>query len=227
MNDSKPKNLAGGVYERVKGDLFGFRLLPGDRFTESDIATRTGASRTPVREALFRLQAEGYLEVHFRNGWQVRPLDFVQLDEFYDLRIVLEQTAVRRLELLEPASLQSLLEPLETAWQGKRPRHPVDARTIADADELFHCALVAGGGNREMARVHMEVSEKVRIIRRLDFTKAARVEATFEEHSAILKAIRKRRGEEAARLLGAHITVSRIEVRNLTLQKLQNSRPRA
>jgi DNA-binding GntR family transcriptional regulator len=224
MNEGKHKNLAQSVYEQIKSELFDFHLLPGDRFTEADVATRTGASRTPVREALYRLQGDGYLEVHFRNGWQVRPLDFEQLDESYDLRIVLEQTAVKRLVSLDPAPLHDLLEPLESVWMGKPNLVKVEPFEVADWDEAFHCSLVSGAGNRELARVHAEATEKVRMIRRLDFTKKARVEATFEEHAAILRAIRKRRGDEAARLLGAHITVSRIEVRNITLHKLQSAR---
>jgi DNA-binding GntR family transcriptional regulator len=224
MNEGKHKNLAQSVYEQIKSELFDFHLLPGDRFTEADVATRTGASRTPVREALYRLQGDGYLEVHFRNGWQVRPLDFEQLDESYDLRIVLEQTAVKRLVSLDPAPLNDLLEPLESIWMRKPNLVKAEPFEVADWDEAFHCTLVAGAGNRELARVHAEATEKVRMIRRLDFTKKARVEATFEEHTAILRAIRKRRGDEAARLLGAHITVSRIEVRNITLHKLQSAR---
>lgn len=220
----KPKNLAECVYEQVKSDLFDFHLLPGDRFTEADVATKTGASRTPVREALYRLQQEGYLEVHFRNGWQVRPLDFVRLDESYDLRIVLEQVAVKRLESTPPDLLSELLLRLEAIWLTPPERRNFDAVEVADWDESFHCSIVAAAGNREIARVHAEASEKVRIIRRLDFTQRARVEATYEEHAAILKTLRARRGDEAARLLGAHITVSRIEVRNLTLHKLQSAR---
>lgn len=223
MNESKHKNLAQSVYEQIKAELFDFHLLPGDRFTEADVAGRTGASRTPVREALYRLQGDGYLEVHFRNGWQVRPLDFDQLDESYDLRIVLEQTAVKRLETLDASLLSNVLEPLEEVWM-RKSTPTAQPFEVADWDEAFHCSLVAAAGNREMARVHAEATEKVRIIRRLDFTQKTRVEATYEEHAAILKAIRKRRGDEAARLLGAHITVSRIEVRNITLHKLQSAR---
>lgn len=224
LEADKPRNLAESVYEQVKSDLFDFRLLPGDRFTEAELATRTGASRTPVREALYRLQQEGYLEVHFRNGWQVRPLDFVRLDESYDLRIVLEQVAVKRLESASPEALCELLDRLEGTWLKAPAKRSFDAHQVADWDESFHCSIVAAAGNREIARVHAEASEKVRIIRRLDFTQRQRVEATYDEHAAILKALRTRRGDEAARLLGAHITVSRIEVRNLTLHKLQSAR---
>jgi hypothetical protein len=71
-------NLATLVYERLKQDIFDFRMLPGDRFTESEISERTQASRTPVREALYRLEHDGYVEVMFRSGWRVKPFDFRQ-----------------------------------------------------------------------------------------------------------------------------------------------------
>lgn len=60
--------LAEQVYHRLKDDIFSFRLLPGDNFTETEMAQRQGVSRTPLRDALFRLQREGYLEVGDRKS---------------------------------------------------------------------------------------------------------------------------------------------------------------
>ena len=91
------ESLADTVYARVKHDIAEFRLVPGDRFTEGEIATRLGVSRTPVRQALFRLQREGFVQVQFRAGWLVQPFDFEEFENLYDLRIVLETTAVQRL----------------------------------------------------------------------------------------------------------------------------------
>ena len=95
-NDRVP-SLAESAYLVIKQDIFDFRLLPGDRFTENEVAGRLNVSRTPAREALFRLEREGYLQVHFRSGWSVRELDFRQFDDLYDLRIALETAAVRQL----------------------------------------------------------------------------------------------------------------------------------
>ncbi|HTJ94546.1 MAG TPA: GntR family transcriptional regulator, partial [Pararobbsia sp.] len=89
--------LAEQVYQRLKLDIFNFRLLPGDRFSENGIAQYYGVSRTPMRDGLFRLQREGYLEVGFRRGWKVAPINFEQLDALYDLRIVLELAAFERI----------------------------------------------------------------------------------------------------------------------------------
>ena len=91
-------------------------------------------------------------------------------------------------------------------------------------DERFHCQLVEATGNREMARLHAEVSEKIRILRRLDFTQARRIDLTYAEHQQILEAILTRRSEEAQQLLKGHIEVSKAEVHSITLHKLYGAR---
>ena len=73
-----------GIYQRLREDISESRRLPGDRFSEGGVAGRMAASRTPVRQALYRLEREGYLEVHFRSGWQVRPFDFERFEALYD-----------------------------------------------------------------------------------------------------------------------------------------------
>ena len=65
------RSRADDVYTQLKRDIAEFRLVPGDRFTETEISVRLGVSRTPVRQALFRLQQEGFVEVLFRSGWRV------------------------------------------------------------------------------------------------------------------------------------------------------------
>src|ERR1700689_2068989 len=97
MRDDSRQNLAYSVYEQLRSELFDFRLLPGDRVSEIEVAERTGTSRTPVRQGLYRLQRQGFLEVRPRSGWEVKPLNFEQVDALYELRIVLERAAVKRL----------------------------------------------------------------------------------------------------------------------------------
>jgi DNA-binding GntR family transcriptional regulator len=220
----RPQNLADSIYDQIKSELFEFRLLPGDRFTEAEIAERTGASRTPVRQALFRLEREGFLGVNSRNGWEVRPLDFNQLDALYELRILLEQTSVRLMKNLKPEEMNAILTPLEARWQVRPAGRSDKGLEIAAWDEEFHCSLIAGSKNVEFARVHMEVTEKIRIVRRLDFTQSSRITATYQEHAHMLQALRKRAFNAAADLLAEHIEVSRIKARELTLLKLQNAR---
>lgn len=220
----RPQNLADSVYDQLKSELFEFRLLPGDRFTEGEVAERTGASRTPVRQALYRLQREGFLDVNFRNGWEVRPLDFAQLDAMYELRILIEQASVRRMKDLNSTELNDVLVPIEARWRVRPADRSSEVHEFAKWDEEFHCSLVAASKNSEFARVHLEVTEKIRFVRRLSFTEHSRITATYKEHSAILETLRNREFEAAADQLATHIEVSRAQNRKITLLKLQDAR---
>jgi len=154
----------------------------------------------------------------------VRPFDFRQFEELYDLRIVLETTAVRR---LCEASERVALDALKTCWLCPPDERETDMRDVARLDEAFHTTLVEAAGNREMSRVHAEVTERIRIIRRLDFTKPPRIDATYQEHAKILRAIVQRRAGPAELLLSAHIAASKAEVRKITLHMMQEARERA
>jgi DNA-binding FadR family transcriptional regulator len=81
-------------------------------------------------------------------------------------------------------------------------------------DAAFHRALVAAAGNPELARVHGEVSERIHIIRRPDFTQPARIDATCDEHAQILRAVMQRRADQARLLLRSHIEASKVVVRD-------------
>ncbi|MDP1742818.1 GntR family transcriptional regulator [Polaromonas sp.] len=218
------RSRADEVYEQLKRDVSEFKLVPGDRFTETEISERLGVSRTPVRQALFRMQHEGFVEVLFRSGWRVLPFDFNQFEELYDLRMVLETTAAHRLCEDSLKVNPAVLDELAAIWLVSPERRSSDTVQVAQWDEAFHCALVAAAGNAEMARVHRDVTERIRVIRRLDFTKRPRIDATYEEHAKILKAIQRKRGDQAALLLRAHIQTSQAEVRKITLHQVHMAR---
>jgi DNA-binding GntR family transcriptional regulator len=217
-------NLAEQVYVALKAELHDFLWVPGDRFSEAEIGARLGVSRTPVREALFRLRNEGYLEVEAKTGWFVRPIDFDTLDELYDLRIVLELASLARLAQRdrEPPELAALKD----VWLVPAAERIVDGHAVGAADEEFHASLVRAAGNAEIARVHRDVTERIRIVRRLDFTRADRIEATYQEHAKILRAVMQRKTEQAQMLLRSHIEQSKAEVRRITLHALHEARVR-
>lgn len=213
--------LSETVYERLKQDIFDFRLLPGDRLTETELADSLQVSRTPVRQALSRLEQEGYLKVAFRNGWTLSPFDFDRFEQLYDLRIVLELAAVE--QICSAADMPDL-SALAAIWLVPPEERLTDARTVAENDEAFHQELVIATGNAEMTRVHRDVSEKIRIIRRLDFTKGERIQATYDEHARILRLLQARDAAAAGRLLRTHIEASKTEVRGITLHMLHMAR---
>lgn len=225
-NAPRPREnaLATSLYQRLKEEIFSFRLLPGDRFTESQIAERYEVSRTPVRDALYRLEREGYLQVSFRSGWAVRPFDFDRFEQLYDLRTVLELAAVARIcEAPDAVDLSAL----NAAWLVPAADRLTDAGVVAALDEEFHQGLVIATGNHEMAAVHLNITEKIRIIRRLDFLYASRIQATYDEHAKLLQLLFQRKEAQASILLKSHIEASKAEVRKITLHMLHNARQQA
>lgn len=215
-------NLAEQAYARLKAELHDFQWVPGDRFSEADIGERLGMSRTPVREALFRLRNEGFLDVESKSGWFVKPIDFERIDQLYDLRIVLESASIARLGQRTDDGPE--LQQLKPIWLVSAAERLADPKRVGELDERFHAQLVAAAGNAEIARVHQDVTERIRIVRRLDFTRGDRIEATYQEHAKILRAVMQRRTEQAQLLLKSHIEQSKLEVRKITLHALVRAR---
>ncbi|WP_428419862.1 GntR family transcriptional regulator [Methylibium sp.] len=215
-------NLAEQAYTQLKTEIHDFRLVPGDRFSEAEIGARLGVSRTPVREALFRLRNEGFLEVESKSGWYVRPIDFDKLEQLYDLRVLLELASVAK--LCARADDAPELDALKTAWLLPVAERLADGLEVGALDEQFHATLVRAAGNAEIARVHWDVTERIRIIRRLDFTRGDRIDATYTEHAKILRAVMQRKPDQAQLLLKSHIEQSKAEVRKITLAMLQQAR---
>ncbi|WP_321347724.1 GntR family transcriptional regulator [Halopseudomonas oceani] len=225
---ARRESLAERIHSQLKEDILSFRLLPGDRFSESEIAERMDASRTPVRQALYQLEREGYLEVRFRSGWQVRAFDFARFEELYELRIVLEMEAVRRLCTGDSGPVaHEVLTELHDLWAVPPAQRHTEGDHVFMLDERFHCQLVEAAGNSEMTRLHADICERIRVIRKLDFERAERLEKTYQEHAMILQQINAGNLQAAQQLLLEHIEASKAEVRKVTLHMLQQARQQA
>ena len=158
----------------------------------------------------------------FRSGWQIRPLNFRYYEELYDVRIVLEKDSIRKLCQMDHQNSVEL-SVLKDLWLIEPHQYLKDIKQLSQQDEDFHCALVRASGNNEMAKIHRDLSERIRIIRRLDFSKDYRVEATYQEHQKILGYIFNHKVDEAIQAIEAHIMQSRDEVKKITLQMLDSS----
>jgi DNA-binding GntR family transcriptional regulator len=218
-------SLADKAYATIKKRIFDFDLMPGDRLSESELAEQARVSRTPLRQALQRLQHEGFVEAIPKVGWLIPPLSFEKFDELYDFRVLIECFAVRG--LCKSAAERPELRALAEIWQVPVRARLQDPVRVGELDEEFHRRIVDSTTNREMQRTYREITERMRIIRRLDFIKPDRVTATYDEHAKIISAIQKRRADEAQRLLRTHIEQSKLEVRKITLDMLYQARNRS
>ena len=223
MAPPRKSSVLQDVYQRLREDIGAFRMPPGQRYSEHELATHLGVSRTPLRFALHLLAREGYL-VHLdgHSCWQVQPLDLDYYADLYDFRTDIEAIAVNRLCHEEPGVA---LAGLATYWFSPASRQTADYTSVADADERFHRTLVELAGNREMLRTFSDLTERIRVIRRLDFVSPDRIEATFDEHAAILTQLIAGNASGAEALIRSHIGNSRQAIRHITLQHLASVTP--
>jgi DNA-binding GntR family transcriptional regulator len=212
------ETLAQSVYQRLKDNIFELRMPPGQRYSEQVLAASLGVSRTPLRFALHRLAHEGYLNrIEGHSSWQVKPLDLDYYEDLYDFRVSIEVLAIQRLCALD---VTSELRQLGAFWRVPKSQRPQDGHTVAREDELFHRTLVSLAGNREMLRAYGDLTERIRMLRRLDFINSERITAAFDEHGNVLDMLLARDAGAAERLMRAHICASRSEIRQITLHRL-------
>lgn len=213
------------VYVRLKQDIFDFCMPPGQRYSEHELAASLGVSRTPLRLALHVLAREGYLvRVAGHASWQVKPFDLDYYEDLYDFRTEIEAIAVER--LCRAPSLAAL-GPLRTYWQSTKARKTRDYQEVARQDELLHQTLVTLSGNGAMLRSFDDLTDRIRIIRRLDFVDPLRIAAAFREHAGILERVLARDAAGAAALVRKHIGASRVEIRKITLHRVALATARA
>lgn len=206
---SDTDSLGDRVFVALRDDLMWGRLRPTDRLSESSLAERYEVSRTPVREALARLLADGLVERRDRGLYPYRPrID--DLEDLYELRITLELRGIERVEQGEGARhdaeiLQALLE----SWREFRKSPPVPDAGIVKEDEQFHCGLLTAAGNQALVGALEAVNSRIRPMRMFDYLTEDRVLATIDEHIDITERILDGDLVRARALLHAHIDGSR------------------
>lgn len=222
---STTRTTPADIYRQLKDLILSFVFYPGARVTENELADRFHVSRTPVREALQRLAAEGYVTILPKQGCFVRDIDIDEVNQYYEVRIGLE---LRALELACLTMSDSQLNKLAAAWDpGQIPRKPPPVAAMVARDEGFHLALAAGTGNAVLAGYLKDVNDHIHIVRRLDFTDATRIEQTYQEHHEVVQRLLARDIDGARQLLERHIRKSAEVAKAITLTQLAQQRIRA
>jgi DNA-binding GntR family transcriptional regulator len=172
--------------------------LPGGRlFSEGEIANRLGVSRTPVREAFLRLQAEDLLQLIPKRGAVVVPVPPGEAEDVLDAREAVEIAAVRRL-LRRPELVPAAVEALREALRVQQERADVvDLHGVAEADEAFHRTLVAAGRNTLTMRFYATLADRQR---RMSVDALGpvpdQIPVVLREHAELIGIVE--RGDEAA-----------------------------
>lgn len=216
--EPKGGKLSDEAYAQLKQRIFDFRLPPGQRYSESALAEMLAVSRTPLRLALHILEHEGFLQnVGGHNCWQVRALDLSYYEDLYDFRLELEALAIR---LAAKADAPPQLDALAELWCADKTDRCLDSDFVADHDEAFHLAIVGLANNTSMLRTFSEITDRIRIIRRVDFISDRRIGETYDEHGEILQALLAGAFDRAEELVRRHIDKSREEIRKITIYNM-------
>ncbi|SDG64801.1 DNA-binding transcriptional regulator, GntR family [Lentzea fradiae] len=203
-----PPSLRERVYAELRDELLGGRIGPTERLTEPRLSKRFGVSRTPVRDALTRLVADGLL-AREEWGYSVVVPSPARVRDLHEVRIAVELRGISR--SIENPTLRHDAEALGEEvrhWYGLRAAPPGPSPDFVLEDERFHTALLASSGNAELVAVLAGASRWTRSVRMRGFLVPGRVEAAIDEHIEIAELVLGGSLELAHRLLHEHIGAS-------------------
>jgi DNA-binding GntR family transcriptional regulator len=195
------------IYDRLKDAIITGTLRPLERITENKVAADFGLSRTPVREAFQRLEAEGLIQVVPKRGSFVSRPTVEDILEIYQIRTPLEGTCARVGALRIEEDQLALLDRLVRAEQARGPGRSPERSLRAAAQ--FHAVIYACSRNQRMATLLMDLQNQVHRVRVLWPSTVARLNDTWAEHAQILAALRARDADEAERLMIEHMERAR------------------
>jgi DNA-binding GntR family transcriptional regulator len=196
----RPAPLREGVYEALLELIVTRALQPGQHLVESELATRLGISRQPVREALQRLSTEGWIDLRPAHGAFVHTPTEEEADQLLAVRSLLEAESARLAAAnMTPQAVAGLREICE---RGVSALAVDDVDAVVAANAELHSAIVELSGNKVLAELAAQVDRRVRWY----YTPVARQRGpeSWTEHAALIDALAEHDGEQAAQIMREH-----------------------
>ena len=208
MNEYLP--LRDVVFNTLRQAILKGELEPGERLMEIQLADRLGVSRTPIREAIRKLELEGLVLMIPRKGAEVAKISEKSLRDVLEVRRSLEELAI---ELACQRMEEPELNALEQAQDAFRKAiEKGDAMEIAETDEHYHDIIYNGTGNSRLVQILNNLREQMYRYR-LEYIKdAAKRQILIVEHDHILKAVKEHHVAEAKTAIREHIDNQEITV---------------
>lgn len=176
------------VYAHVKQAVLDRRYAGGELLTEGELAAAVGVSRTPVREALLRLEAEGLIRLYPKKGALVLPVSAQEIGDVVETRLLVELHAVRKASPVPAGLIDRLAELLE---QQRRQAEAGNLAEVAATDRCFHATLVRSTGNEILIRLYDQLRDRqLRMGVALMHAHPERLAKNITEHAEILAAVR-------------------------------------
>ena len=201
------------VYRILREQIVWLRRKPGEPIAEKDIAQAQGISRTPVREALLRLTAEGLVDTMPKSGTFVARIPLAALPEAIVVRKALEQVTARAAAMQarrsDVAGLRAILE------RQREADGAGDRIAFHQADEAFHAAIAAAGGYPGIWSLIQSVKTQIDRYRLLTLPQPGRMARVVKEHAAVVTAIERHDPERAAAAMAGHLDGLRISMEDI------------
>ena len=198
------KSSGEAAYEALITSIRTGVVLPGQRLREEDVGEMLGLSRTPVREALRRLEAEGIVEHRPRQGAVVRKLEHAELVELYEMRVVLERTAA---EMAARHGTEAELDTLD-ALNRDIAREKANPAQAAAINQQFHRVLYLACRNRFLLDAARALNNSLLLLGPTTFTDTDRVTTVVDQHQPIIDALRRGDVEGAGAAAEIHLQTS-------------------
>ena len=192
------------------------RYGPGDRVRESEVLSWLDVSRTPVREAMHRLKADGLLAADPAGGYRVAGLDSRQVQEFYEVRATLEAQAARSAaQHISSFEIEFLEDLLQQSYANIG-----SVKKLRQCDDAFHAAIYDAAHNRYLRQTLTNLRSVLGLLRGSVYDSEDRRRASLDEHKAIFEAVRNRDGDAAFEAATRHMS----EVSSARLKMMQEER---
>lgn len=205
--DVKPQSLSGWVYDSIRSSIVAKRLAPGTVVSEVSIARRLGVSKTPVREALLRLQSIGLVEQDGGRGLRVIAPSSQGIWEAFEVRMVLEGGLCKSAASL--ASPEQLDEIVHAARESRRFAEAGDVHGFRQWDATFHRGISAAAGNSHLARLSEDAVALASVLRERDVPEVQDAIRCGGQHDEIADALARRDERAAIEASNAHVTFVR------------------
>lgn len=194
------------IYLLVRRAIVTGKLAPGSSVNEIEIAERLGTSRTPVREAVKKVEDEGLIDVRAQAGTFVTPISSTQVREAYIIRTALERESARRAaEVITEDQVQRLNDNIDIHALSLRRARFEDA---IDHDDTFHRLIAEVNGYRMLWRVVDMSKAQMDRCRLLSLPSPGAGETTIAQHRAIVEALAAHDPDAADRAVSAHLATS-------------------
>lgn len=202
------KSLAAHVYESVRTAIVVGELTPGSLHSVNDIAERLSVSRTPVREALLKLEEQGMVSFERNRGARILETTVHDLEELFSLRIVLEipaaYRAAKRADAASIKKLHVLLNELNDAYR----QESTNARAHLEPDARFHKGIAAMAGSRRLGTILDNLFDQQMIANGTSGGYTRSMEEIIDDHNRIFEAISRKDAPGAANAMRDHLLVS-------------------